>query len=588
MIARAIAICVLTLSVSAAGASDPIVNASTEQSQLIGTLPDGGLPPVLGVQNIEVFRASHADAETAWTYNHHMDLAQWRGRMYLAWTNGQRDEDVWPSHELYVTSQDGFHWSKPAELFPQGDSISLRMYFFHAPNDRMLAIAGLRTSTAKLSEASQGGLVVRQILPDHTLGGVFLLRDGPAKAMIPQPWFETSSDTGFVEACHQLLANHTFLEQQDFGVLLGKDRMSVYGSVTESFGKAFCFFHRKDGALVGVAKKGWTVISTNEGKSWSKPVILASIHTDNGKEWVQRTSDGRYAYIYNPQATDRFPLVLMTSDDGVTFSNMRVVHGEVPLKRYDGSNKNIGPQYVRGISEWATDGMHIQGPAAADLWIVYSSNKEDIWVSRIPIPVTIARTGPVHDRFDDLPAGDFVPNWNTYSPKWGGVRIVDAADGKALELEDRDPYDYAKAERVFAPSAHLAIHFQLMVQQVAAGGMLDIELRSAFRTDRPVRLTLGADGRIKAMDGLPDLGAFAPGRWVDVQIRADSATEKYVLMIDEKAVASFGADVPPAALQRLTFRTGPFRSVDKGPFPDPDSDRPIAPSTFLIRNVDIH
>ena len=41
---------------------------------------------------------------------------------------------------------------------------------------------------------------------------------------------------------------------------------------------------------------------------------------------------------------------MTTSDDGITFDTMRVVHGEVPLQRYPGLNKNIGAQYVRGAS----------------------------------------------------------------------------------------------------------------------------------------------------------------------------------------------------------------------------------------------
>jgi len=57
---------------------DPILNAATEQSRLDRTLPDGGLPPVVGVQNIEVFRASRdlpalTDGK-GWTYNHHVAI----------------------------------------------------------------------------------------------------------------------------------------------------------------------------------------------------------------------------------------------------------------------------------------------------------------------------------------------------------------------------------------------------------------------------------------------------------------------------------------------------------------------------------
>ena len=42
-------------------------------------------------------------------------------------------------------------------------------------------------------------------------------------------------------------------------------------------------------------------------------------------------------------------------------------------------------------------------------------------------------------------------DWNTYSPRLAPVSIVDfpSAANKSLELQDKDPYDYARAIRVF-------------------------------------------------------------------------------------------------------------------------------------------
>lgn len=571
---------------------DPIINAAPEQQWIDPQLADGGLPPVLGVQNIGVFRASRvagADGR-GFTYNHHVDLAQWRGRMYVAWTSGQKDEDVWPSHELFATSQDGFTWTAPAELFPQGASQSLRMYFFHAPSDRMLAIAGLRTSTAKLTDASQGGLVVRAIRDDHTLGPPYILRAAPAPPMLPLPRFDKAPDAAFITACRQLLADHTFLEQQDFGVLLGKDRMAAYHDAPEDFGKAFCFFHRKDGALVGIAKKAWTVLSTDNGKTWSSPVQPKSIITDSAKEWVQRTTDGKYAFVFNPKPTDRFPLVLLTSNDGVTFSDMRTVHGQLPPQRYPGEHKNIGPQYVRGISEWATDGTTLRGAAAKDLWIAYSSNKEDIWVARIPVPIRIAETAPVHDRFDELPPAGFVPNWNTYSPAWAPLQIIQAIDNsKALALEDRDPYDHAQAERLFPESATPTVRLKLMAAQLAPDGTLNIELRAPFGDCRPVRLTMNAHGTLSVHNGaaIVAVAQIIPAHWTDLAISADTTTRKFSVSVDGRTTANLSFAEPAARFQRLTLYTGPYRQITKGSFPNPESDRPVSPSVFLIKDVDI-
>ena len=445
--------------------ADPIQIQGPEQSQIDTNLPDGGLPPVIGVRNIQIFRASRDKPELAdgkgWTYNHHVDMACWKGRLYVAWSSGEKDEDTWPWREVYSTSMDGLTWSPPVELFPQGVSNPLRMHFFHAPNGRMLAIAGLRRGEVKLTDKNRDTLVVREILADHTLGPCFtLLTPTPA---VGNEFFTNSADKGFVEACNQLLANRPFLEQQDYGALLGDRRMQWHESNDKDMTlKAFSFFHRKDGALVGICKKGWVTISTNDGDAWSKPVVPQSLVTGTGKVWGQRTSDNRYALVYNPDHKNRFPLVMVTSDDGVTFHDMRVVHGELPLQRYVGLDKNVGPQYVRGLSEWSNDGSWKDDA----VWVAYSVNKEDIWVSRIPLT-------------------NSADAWNTYSPKWAPVEVRN----DEVVLEDRDPYDYARAFQVFSARMKVTVSFDVFAYQIG-DTPLEIELLSGSTSHCPVHWEL--------------------------------------------------------------------------------------------------
>ena len=132
---------------------DPLQIDGTEQQRLDPSLPDGGLPPVVGVQSFCVFRASRAVPELTdgkgWTYHHHVDMACWKGRLYVGWNSCEQDEDVWPSRELLSWSIDGSSWSPPVEMFPQGLSVCLRMYFYHSHNGRMLIIAGLRLDREK-------------------------------------------------------------------------------------------------------------------------------------------------------------------------------------------------------------------------------------------------------------------------------------------------------------------------------------------------------------------------------------------------------------------------------------------------------
>ena len=83
---------------------------------------DGGLPPVVGVQNIQVFRANrsapaHADG-LADTYVHAPMLAHWKGRFYLEYLSGTVNEHDNPTVTSLTSSSDGLTWDAPRVVFP--------------------------------------------------------------------------------------------------------------------------------------------------------------------------------------------------------------------------------------------------------------------------------------------------------------------------------------------------------------------------------------------------------------------------------------------------------------------------------------
>jgi hypothetical protein len=578
----------------APAAPHEIVDASTEHKRLIPASPDGGLPPLVGVQSNQIYRATHSLPDDplgkGYTYNHHTDMAIWKGRLYLAWTNGQKDEDVAPAREVYATSLDGSHWSKPAELFPEGTSVSMRMYFFHAPNGRMLTTAGARVTNERLLEEDKRGLLVREILADHSLGPVYTIIPvgSDQKALEPQPPYTDSKDAGFVEACKQLLDNHTYLEQQDFGVLLGKDRrMQAYvGQSPKDYGRAFCFFYRKDGALVAIGKEGYGALSTDNGKTWTATPRALSLNTDSAKVWAQKTSDGRYALLFNPHPSNRFPLVILSSDDGITFKDMRLINGDVSIQRYSGLRRSPGNQYMRGVSIFANDGSRND----KDMFVAYSSNKEDIWCSRIAIPLKLNETQPVNDQFNNATTDPtIVPDWNTYSPVWAPISIVDnPAGGKALQLTDADPYDLAHAERVFPESKNPTIAFTLLPRQA---GTLIVELRPDFGLARPVHVELSPDGKLQALSGKQEtpLGEFPTGKPLALSIAVHCDTSTFDLTVNGQAHPGLAFTEPAESLTRLELQTGPKRPAPaRNTSKTAENDKPLEnPAIFLISNVTI-
>jgi len=90
---------------------------------------------------------------------------------------------------------------------------------------------------------------------------------------------------------------------------------------------------------------------------------------------------GSNATVYNPSEF-RWPLAISTSKDGLNYTNLLLVNGEISTMRYGGNFKSYGPQYVRGIIEG--NGVVPDG----NMWLTYSMNKEDLWVSKVPVPVS--------------------------------------------------------------------------------------------------------------------------------------------------------------------------------------------------------
>ncbi len=518
---------------------------------------DGALRPVVGVKNYQVMRANHTHPEWSdgkgWTYSHEPMLAYAHGRFYLHWFLSPRHEHEPPSHTVISTSVDGKTWDKPRVLFPvyQVDRRVALMHqrsgFYVAPNGRVLALGFYGPSPG---HASGGGIgrVVREIYADNTFGPIYFIRYNTHNNWNEEntwyPLYHRSTDAGFVEACQSLLGNklHT--------LSWWEEDKSNDGFYTVRGGYAPSFFHRKDGTTVALWKSAKTALSRDKGLTWSPIVTAKSLVTADGKNWGQKMPDGRYAMVYNPSRTrQRWPLSIVTSEDGILFDDMLTVHGEVPPQRFGGLYKNFGPQYVRGI----TDGNGT--PPDGAMWITYSVNKEDIWVSRIPIPVKKTVEKGVKDTFKST---DELDNWNLYNPIWAPVAIAEGA----LQFRDKDPYDYAKAVRVFPAGTRVSLGFRVRSAQ-QSHGRLEIEVVDD-KGKPAARVVWADDGRIHASDGadrVVTVDSYTSGAWTPVELEIDAQAGKYRLKSGTRTLLdSAGLMAPVASVERLLVRTGKFRT----------------------------
>ena len=559
-------------------------------------LHEGGFRYAIGVENIQVMRANRTHPEEAegygWTYNHAPNITYWQGKFYLEYLSNPVDEQQPPGQTLLVTSVDGRRWSKPVVAFPPykapegvtipkpyyGYIMHQRMGFYTAPDGRLLLLAFYGHSYNPFKEGGIGR-VVREIYPDGSMGPIYFIRYSSHTkwdaSNTAYPFYTQSKDKGFRKACEALLADRLKTLQW-----IDEDRgLDGFYTLKDSINRvqATNWYHRQDGKVVALWKWSYAALSADEGQTWSTPVRVPSLIMAGGKQWGQRTSDGRYAICYNPIETQpyRYPLITITSDDGIRFDSMCVVHGEVPPRRFFGENKDFGPCYVRGITEGE------QQPKDQNMWLTYSVNKEDIWVARVPLPVRTTWNGPVNDRFDQILPHDVIPNWNLYRPKWANVY----ADGHSLCLTDSDRYDYARAIRVFEQGKRVNIRLRLKVV-TENGEPFEIDVTDRHG-ERMVSLSL-KDGVICSLQ--QTLATYHPNEWMDINLTLDT---------DKRTFTCFGRTLPALhavnSVERISFRTGSWRNLPDRQTPNQEKQPPLplcdergSHSLYLLQHLQVN
>jgi hypothetical protein len=270
---------------------------------------------------------------------------------------------------------------------------------------------------------------------------------------------------------------------------------------------------------------------------------------------------------------------------------MCCVHGELAPRRYVGveATKEPGPQYVRGISPPNGD------PPGSDLWLTYSVGKEDIWVSRVQVPIRHEVDEWVNEDFNNTATGGPVTDWNIYSPSWAPVDVVEfpSAANKSLRFKDKEPYDYARALRVFPETQHVTIEFAVFGEQTSNGRM-EVDIKSRKGT-RPVQIMLSDNGKIQVVDGenTIDVMDYQADKWYKFTVEADIAMETFSVSVDGSMMVEDASFAQTATeLQRVVFRTGEYRLKGIGQpehaYDLPGGCNPVAEAVFFVDDVAIY
>ena len=543
----------------------------------------GQLSPAIGVHNIQVFRANREHPEWAggnnWTYNHQPLLSYWNNTFYLQYLSNPVGEHIAPGRTLMMTSKDGIKWTNPEVLFPpykipdgyqkQGypgvakDLYAVmhqRMAFYTAKNGKLLTLGYYGIAMDLKDDPNDGkgiGRVVREVYKDGTYGPIYFIRKNKNWdiKLLTYPSYTTSKDKEFKKACAELLSTPLMMQQW----VEEADRDDPLIPLKKEY-KAFSYYHLANGKVIGLWKHALTSESADEGKTWEyNPMRAPGFINSNAKIWGQKTSDGKYATVYNPSEF-RWPLALSTSNDGLNYTDLLLVNGEISAMRYGGNYKSYGPQYVRGIVEG--NGL----PLDNNMWLTYSMNKEDIWVAKVPVPIASLETSVVDENFNQIPEGKELDKWNLYSPIWARTQIEKLNDEKVLALHDADPFDYSKAERVIKTAKKLNLAFTVTPKQ-NSNGDLQIELQDQRGTPA-LRLVFDAQGSLKAKVGYRYSGimSYEAGKTYKIELELDCTTRTYKIKVNGQDKGARVYFAPISAFSRVMFRTGEVRR-----FPDAET-----------------
>lgn len=574
----------------------------------------GQLASIKGVSHFQVFRANRSHPqftdEHGWTFNHSPLMAFWRGKFYLQYVSYPVSENTPPCRTMLVTSANGMSWGSPEILFPAyeilqnvyrgsveilSDSQAVmhqRMGFYVSKDGRLLALGfyGISPNPFVFPNDGNGiGRVVREIYEDGSFGPIYFIRfnrhAGWNEDNTLYPFYSLSSDSAFKQACEEILTNKLVTAQW------WEEDRSKDGFYSIEGNKALSYYHLADGRVVGLWKWSKVSISSDEGATWLPAEEAESLLMAGGKVWGQKTPLGSFVLIYNPSIDNvhRWPLALITSEDGLLFDNLLLVNGEVPPRRYAGMHKYFGLNYVSGIAEG--NGT----PPDSAIWICYSVNKEDIWVSRIPLPIMHKETEAVHELFDDAEVDSPIKNWQIYSTLLSTISVANVSvdNDRSLKFAHSDPYDYAKAERSFPESVEASIDFRFQAD-LAGPERIEIEVTDA-ESRIALRLLLDSNGYMKVRHGggTQCLMKYRSASCHDVHIKVNTIIKKFdIIVTGETQLLGLHLLMPVFSVEKILFRTSrlrvePTHDTELESEDLPDADKPLEESRFYLHELRI-
>lgn len=335
------------------------------------------------VESVNLYRP-----QSEWTYSHHPHVAFFKDRFVAIWSNGRENEDAPGQRVLWSSSRDFAHWDAPrilAEpgLMADGRERVLTAGGLYSHDGTLVAYFGdygpakettrlMAVTTRDGENWSAPGDVGIPVCPNHgpqrTASGRLIMTGNIA--------FPYTDDPGGLSGWKMAGIYPPLMR-------VGPDDPEAFWVVAEAQGWSAAlgegaFIQADDGVIrmllrstgEGFRWRLWVSESRDDGATWSAPVET-DFSDCNAKFHLGRLPDGRFYYVGNPLAGNRFPLVLSLSRDGVSFDRHFVL-GETQY-RMSRAGRWKGGEY--GYPHSVVHEGHV--------YVIVSRQKEGVEVLRV-------------------------------------------------------------------------------------------------------------------------------------------------------------------------------------------------------------
>lgn len=353
--------------------------------------PDLGLSPAPGAETFTVF----APDEDTDRFSNGAVVAAFRGRLYVQWQSSARDEDSDDTWVAYAVSADGgITWSAPRVLAgPRAGGPMSTSGGWATDGETLVAFVnvwpdGFHGRAGGVTEYRQSTDGETWSAPRPVTGA-----DGqPVNGVIEQDphVYDGRLHTAFhLRPGIRLKPFYTTDPLGRSGWTMGAmENLEAEPPMSRELEPSL--FRRRDGCLVMVMRDQASTFrqlaaeSCDRGETWSRPAPTP-MPDARTKQSAGNLPGGTVFLVHSPNGSrERMPLTVSFSADGRVFDRSLLLRGARDLQplRFEGLYKRRGYHYPKSLVH---DGW---------LYVAYTTNKEDVQVTRVPLPIVNRMNGP--------------------------------------------------------------------------------------------------------------------------------------------------------------------------------------------------